>query len=310
MSETELETKPEAEEAPEVSPLTEETPEQQDEAEETEDTDLADGEETEDPDAEAEAELVDLEWEGKTHRVSPEIKAAAMRQADYTRKTQAVSDQSKALDAAKAALDQQAEALKEIDGERVQLAVLESQIKALDAQDWDKIEEEDPEEANRLFRIQQRARARADDLRTALTQKQTDLDLSRQRSAKEAHAKAVQDSQAILQKDIKGWNAALATKVGEFAVTRLGWTPEQVFGLTDARMVKTLHAAYVGDLAQRKLSAQTKLKAGDETPPVGRPGGGGAAPSARRTTDPSGDQLSTDEWIKRENERLAKANRR
>jgi hypothetical protein len=256
-----------------------------------------------DGDGEGEGDgLEDVEWEGKNVRVPPEVKAALMRTADYTRKTQEVAQQRKTLEEAAARLTQQVEHSKEIDQERVNLALVETQLKAMDRIDWDKLEEEDPDEVNRLFRQQQRLRAKADEIRGSLSQKQNNLDLERQRTANEQRATAVQECVDTLKRDIKGWNNDLAVKIGEFAVEKLGWSPEAVTALTHAPTIKALHGAYTAAQMQRRAAVQNKLDAGDRTAPVSRPGGG--SPNQRRTTDGSGDKLSTTEWMKRENARL------
>lgn len=293
------ETNPEAQEAEEVSDLTTDNPEGDEDADDA----LTEGEEGDD-DAD---ELEEVEWEGKTHRLPPEVKAALMRTADYTRKTQDISDARKALDSERTAFAKQAETSQEITEGRVQFEMLGRQIKALDELDWDKMEEEDAAAAQRAFRQRQLLRDRQIDLAGEITQKQKTLDLDRQREADTARAKAIQETQTVLKRDIKGWNDDLAVKVGEYAVTKLGLTPQEVLGLTDPRIIKAIHAAFVGDHALRKIRQQQKLEAGDTTTPVRAPGGGGAAPNARRTTDASGDGLSTAEWIKREQAREAAA---
>ena len=44
-------------------------------------------------------EELEVEFEGKTYKVSPEIKDALLRQADYTKKTMEVAEQRKAYEA-------------------------------------------------------------------------------------------------------------------------------------------------------------------------------------------------------------------
>jgi hypothetical protein len=48
---------------------------------------------------------VEVEYEGKTYCLPPELRDALLRQADYTRKTQEVAQARKALEAEKAAHD-------------------------------------------------------------------------------------------------------------------------------------------------------------------------------------------------------------
>lgn len=301
------ETAPTNDEVEDVSDLSNQTDEHADDAEDDDDPDLAEGEEAGDDDEEGEDDLVEMKWDGKTVRVPASVKAGLLRQADYTRKTQTLSDDRKALETERTSLRQQAERSKEVDADRLQYHVIESQLKALDKMDWDKLEEDDPAEANRLWRQRGQIRDKQIELAGQITQMQQTLELDRKRSADAAHVTAVQETEAVLQKDIKGWNRDLAIKVGEFAVNKLGWSPQHVLRATDPVVIKTIHAAYVGDQAQRRLRQQEKLEAGDKTAPVRSPGGGGASPNARRTTDGSGDKLTTAEWMKREQQRTAEA---
>lgn len=262
-------------------------------------------EQTDDGDGDGAEPTEEIEWEGKTYRVAPEVKAAMLRQADYTRKTQETARLRDALEADREAVAQQAERIKEVGQERVQLAFLESKLKAFDTLDWDKLREEDPEQANELRWQRRELRDQVSDLSGKIDKTQNDLDLERQRSAALARAKATEDCEAELRVSIKGWNDDLAAKVGKFAVEQLGWTPQALILVNDAATVKTMHAAYIGHQARLKLKAQNKLEAGDKTTPVSRPGGGGVSPNARRTTDASGDKLSMAEWAKREQQRTA-----
>lgn len=305
----EFETTPDADEDRDVS-----TPENDDDDEGRDVNDDTDeGLDDEDPDSgddDDDEGLVDFEFEGKTYRVPEALKKGVLREADYTRKTQEVAElrkeaqaRTEQVQAREAEVEKHLVTAKEISEERAQLQAVRLQIKAMNGLDWDKLEQEDPEDANRLFRQRVKLREAEVDLSAALKEKETNLDLERQRSAKAARATAIQDVEAALKRDIKGWNNDLATKVGEFAVTSLGWRPQQVIDLLDPTIIRTLHAAYVGDQARKRLSTQRKLDAGDKAAPVGRPAGGAGAPNARRTTDATGDRLSTAEWIRREAQR-------
>jgi len=268
-----------------------------------------DAEQSDDDDGEDDDDgLEDVEWEGKTIRVTPEVKAALMRRADHTRKTQEVAEQRKALEAREASLAQQAELIEQLQDDRAELALVQRQLKAMDGINWDELEEEDPKEAARLTRQLTRLQTKRDELSKSVDTKTNDLALERQRSANEVRAKAIEQCQRTLAgKDgIKGWNEGLAVKLGEFAVKSLGFTPEQVLEMTNPWTIKGIHAEYERHQAQRRDRAQKKAQAGEKTAPVRGPG---ANPSghARRTTDASGDRLSTDEWMRRERDRLAAA---
>lgn len=252
--------------------------------------------------------LEEVEFEGVKARIPAAFKAALMRERDYTQKTQAVAETRKELEARQAELSQQAEAIQQLSEDRVNLAVVERQLAAFKELDWTKLEEEDPDEANRLFRQQQRLRERRDDLAKTVETKQNELALTRKRDADQAHAKAVEDCVAVLSRDIKGWSPELAGKLETFATKELGYSPRELVGITDPKFYKTIHAAYLGRQAQQRLKTQTKLTNADKTEPVKKPGAASGGAS-RRTTDASGDRLSTAEWMRQEQERVARLRR-
>ena len=69
--------------------------------------------------------------------------------------------------------------------------------------------------------------------------------------------------------------------------------------------MRVLHKAHLHDEAEKKKQTQQTFDAAQAARPVTRVGGNGGTAS-RRTTDASGDALSTEEWVKRERERLRK----
>lgn len=77
-----------------------------------------------------------------------------------------------------------------------------------------------------------------------------------------------------------------------------------MLSIRDPKVIKTIHLALKGAEVDKRERAQKKLTTAEKTDPVKLPGGNSGAAS-RRTTDSSGDKLSTAEWIRRENERVA-----
>jgi len=94
--------------------------------------------------AQPEDDYDDVEYDGEYYRLPKKLKDAVLRQADYTKKTQEVAEQRRALEARDRELVQQAEALRTDTQERARLVALEDTIKEYANVDWDKWEQQDP----------------------------------------------------------------------------------------------------------------------------------------------------------------------
>ena len=99
-----------AQEAPEVEALPEAEREEQDSPETEPELD-DDGNPIEGPDGQADAELepglAEVEIDGKTYKLPPELKDGFLRQADYTRKTQELAEQRRRMEAEREAAGEQ-----------------------------------------------------------------------------------------------------------------------------------------------------------------------------------------------------------
>jgi hypothetical protein len=73
--------------------------------------------------------------------------------------------------------------------------------------------------------------------------------------------------------------------------------------LQNPHFLKLLHKAHQFDETETRKQTQQAFDAAQAARPVTRVGGGGGTAS-RRTTDPSGDALGAEEWVKRERERM------
>lgn len=297
MSETEEATPTEAVEATEVAEA-----QPQDQAEEATAAEEVEGSDADDQAETVEDDLEEVEWEGKKARVPPEFKSALMRQVDYTRKTQAVAEQAKAVAARETEIAQRAEALEATLTERAELLAVEQQIAAFDKlseEDWETLEDEDPKQARKLQRQHASLKEKAAQLKGTLSTKETEA-LAAKRTE---FATRVQESQAVLARDIKGWGPKLATEITEYGKAK-GLSNEELLELnTKPALVKVLHEGLLGAQALKREAAAKKLADAQKTTPLREVGG--SSPNARKTTDASGDGLSTAEWMAREEARLA-----
>lgn len=269
-----------------------------------EDEDI-EGDESADDQAEDEDDgLEEIEFEGVKARVPPAIKAGVLRQADYTQKTQALAADRQALETAKQAVVRDVEARMALVADHAKMQTLEeplAEYEKLSQADWELIKERNPDEYREHrdhFRDLKFERDRiAGDIKTKVEQ--------RSQEEQRQRATALQENVAKLPGLIPGWNAELATKIEQFAITELGYTPDEVMGaLADGpNRIRTLHLAMKGLEAEKNKKAVARVTAGQKTTPAKTVGA--SAPNARRTTDASGDALSGAEWAKRERARVA-----
>lgn len=212
-----------------------------DEAEQEPEADEADEEK-----ADAAEEAEEVEFQGKTYKVPPEIKSALMMQSDYTKKTQEVAEHRKALEERTKFLDRMEE-LRTANFERaVSLNGLESQIKQFDAVNWDELARTDQAEFLRLDRAYRSLREQRDSIKEELKQAAT----SESRAVDEFRQEMLRRGAEELKRDIKGWSPDLAKSLAENA-KNYGFTEAEIGSIADARFVKALHDAY----QWRKLQA-------------------------------------------------------
>jgi hypothetical protein len=222
------------------------------------------------------------------------LRLAALRQADYTRKTQEVAEERKALAAERQAL---AQADEQEMSARANIAIIDRQIQQYENVDWNAAFENDPFEAQKAF-------ARFQLLQRDKEQASTYLDQTRQQrteAQKQETARLIQEGAAELARDIPEWSPDLSAKLQDFGAKQFGLTQADFNEVYDPRAVKLLHAAYQWHQHQ---AGQTKAKAivkQQEVQPA-------ASPAKKASAPPTGldDRLSIDEWNRRREAQLRK----
>ena len=237
----------------------------------------------------------EVEYEGQKYAIPKALKPALMMNADYTRKTQEVAEQRRALEAQQQQLAQQAQSQQEYLQDAAKVVALDDQIKQFEQVDWNALNQQDPAKAQQLWMTYSQLKDSRADVLGQLQQKEQQRALDSQQRL----AKQIEESNAVLARDIKGWSPELAGKLRDFAVEKLGFSAQELGQVTDARIVKLLHRAYVGDqLVAKQMGAATQT-AVPQVKPV--PTVGSNAPAGK---DPG--RMSTDEWMKHRNEQLRK----
>jgi hypothetical protein len=300
-----------------------------------------DGEDGLDPKPEPEPtpDLEEIELSnGEKVKVPKELALDRLRHQDYTRKTQDLAEQRRQHEEQVRTFQaQQAESSAALPEEHAKLALIARDIETVkatlgspDAQgitlgmiDWNTFRQQalaNPQmgELYRDYRARfdlaqdtladlERAKGEAtNELKTKEGQR---LQAQREQAAT-ALATRQEETGKALATEIEGWSPEKATEIATFAVKSFGVQPQEIAEMTDPRVWKVLHTAMTEKARADKAEAalkQHQTAANNSKAQTVQPAAkvGGATPNARRTTDASGDELSAEEWNRRELARTA-----
>lgn len=217
------------------------------------------GNQDEAPEPEAEDDDEDwqeIEWKGKTIKVP---KGAAMMQADYTRKTQELAEQRKAVETTLAQASEVTQAERQLEG---QFIALQNTIASYQDIDWQTWVEQDPVAA-------QKARFELDDLRAQAQQiasQHQQVSTQRQALAQQTAAQRIAQGQKELAERIPNWGREVQTKLIEVGQSAYRFSPDELNAIDDPRMIEVLHDAYQyrqmkqAEKQRAKVAAKTAVK--------------------------------------------------
>lgn len=204
----------------------------------------ADTEEESDGDDDAgEQQLVEIDGEQLTLE---EVKLGYLRQADYTRKTQAVAEQRKAADDERQFY---ASSLNSI------LTAVGADIQRFENVDWERAAAENPDQ----YRQAKQAYEQSLQLFNGIRQQTEDF-VGRTKKAQEQALKAqAKESVAILKTAIPGWNNELYAQIGQYAQQELGFKADEFNNIADHRAIKSIWKAMQYDRG-RKVATEKTVK--------------------------------------------------
>jgi hypothetical protein len=245
---------------------------------------------------------VEVTYNGKTYSLPPELRDALLRHADYTRKTQDLAGQRRAFEAERAGHRQEAQLMRRHLHDAAKIVALHDHLAQMDRIDWPALQAQDPARAAQLWQQRIQMRHLRDRAARAWTQRDRDNAAQTQR----ATARRAGAVQAHLSRLIADWSPGLDAKLARYG-TAQGLSQHEITqaALQNPNFVALLHKAHKFDEAETHKKTKQAFDAAQSARPVTRVGGGGGTAS-RRTTDASGDTLSTEEWAKRERERMRK----
>lgn len=197
-----------------------------------------------------EPEFADVEYDGKTYQVPPELKEAFLRQQDYTRKTQEVAEIRKQAEAYRAEAEQVRSASQEELGARALAVNLDQQLQQYANVDWQALLNEDPLGAQQHrwnFEELQKQRGQvAQYLQTAEHQ--------RSANAQQDIAKRLQETRKFAEKEIPGWTPEIDKQVTEFALKK--FPEEMLVNAASPAVYEMLHLAWIGSQALQRSAAK------------------------------------------------------
>lgn len=238
-------------------------------AEEPQEQQEAAPQEAEAPESEAQPEFQEIEYEGKTYQVPPELKDAILRQSDYTKKTTEVSERQRAL-------EQKELQLKAVENERRFHETVKSdinQIQKIDFQieQWKSVDVTgmSSEELWKISRQVDQLKEQRQHLSNGINGKWQGFQQEQSALMQQARAKAEEH----VSKSVKGWGPEVQKALTDYGVAQ-GYTSEELSQLSfDARYVSTLWKAHQFDKLQAQ-QVQGKVK----TVPTVKPGSSNPMP--------------------------------
>jgi len=175
--------------------------------------DLLDEQQAEDgTDDETEEELDGAKIRG-TKAAIEKIKAERLMQADYTRKTQTVAEERKAVEAERETLRQDAQFHQANIQAVAKITAINEQLEAYRKIDWDALSDSDPVQAQKLDRQMRNLEAQRGQIGQHLAQVQQQQALHQQQGT----AKLVEKAADYLRREIPNWSPARDTALRQYA---------------------------------------------------------------------------------------------
>lgn len=254
----------------------------------------------EDTPADVPEDLEEFEFEGHKIKVpkdvADELRRGAFRDKDYRKKTTAIAEERRALEARRAEIDQHATAQREYIADLAKLHGVDEQLTAYQKVDWDRLYTEDRDQYDHHWRRMTLLK----DQRQTLAVQVNDKEQKRQSETQQATAKRYEEASAILARDIPGWGPQIVGEIEKYGTTQGYSQRDLIERAADARDVKILNKARLYDeLIAKQQKAQKPLPE-KQTAPVTTVTTG-RAPAAKNP-----DKMSWSEYVEHEKKRLAR----
>lgn len=203
--------------------------------------------------AEPEDDLEEIDWNGKTFKAPKGVKDGLLMQSDYTKKTQAVAAEAKALEARRAEIDQQAAATEEELRDRAVLLGVNAQLEQYKNVDWVTLSRTDPVAYNEHRAIYDQLKQTADETAAGLQKKQAE----RTQAAERDLANRVEETLKFAQEKIPGFKPEAIGTLVEFAQAE-GIPEEAIKSNWSPTFLNLLRKAHIGHLTLQKQASLPK----------------------------------------------------
>lgn len=229
-----------------------------------------------------EAELVEVERNGKKYAIPKELEPELLMQSDYTRKAQEVAEHRKELERHQQLFQQAVTIHRENQQAYVALASIDHELQKYAGVDWNALTQADPGRAQQAFVEYQALRDRRSQAAAFVSQREQQL-MQAQEHAQRENLRAGVDR---LQKEIPGgFTSELAGRLLEQG-RKEGWPDAKLSSLDDPVAVKLLWKARQYDqMVEKAKKAQPKPAETAQVIPA-------------KTSAKAPESMSTEEWMK------------
>ncbi len=189
----------------------------------------------------------ELDFNGQTHKL-PKTIAEAVRsmQKDYTVKTQAVAEQRKAFEA-------EYKFRQDNINEIAEVTAFDKQIQQYKNVDWNALNQSDPVMFQQLRLQYDEIKEARQTLAGNLAQKHQTETLQKQQE----FAKQMQESDAVLRRDIKDWSSDKENELVDYAVREFKLDRQDILnGKTNPNLFKLINKAFIGDQLLKKQTTK------------------------------------------------------
>lgn len=232
----------------------------------------------------AEEDSEEVDYEGQKYRVPKPLKDALLRQADYTRKTQEVSEQRRALEQEQQSFQQVQQLRQQHMQGYAQLMAIDGQLKQFDGLNLMQLNDTDPVSAQRLLIQRQQLIEARQNVAASLQQAEAQALATQQAQL----AKRVEEGRAVVAREIPNWSPERGKALADFAVSK-GAPAALIANVTDPWLVKVINDAYEYHQLQAK-AAKPAPKPAVVAKPVSQ------LPSGKNTVSKDPSQMTDSEF--------------
>lgn len=202
-------------------------------------------------------ELESVEWEGKQYQIPKPLKAGIMMNADYTRKTQELSEHRKQFEQERNQfLQSKHTETQEVMTERAKLFAIDAMLQNFEQVNWTELYAQDPIRAGEQSHQWQMLKDQRAKVEGGLQQWESKQSETQHQDL----VRRIQETKDFAQKNIKGWTPETDKQLIDFATSK-GFTQQELAGSMDKRVYEMLHLANIGAQTLAKQTAAPKQQA-------------------------------------------------